>query len=526
MAISNYTLQQDYIKLSTTHQLYLRWRDRWQFLYQSYVGGYEYQNAGLLTRYQLETDAEYNYRLRVTPLPNHCAAIEQTYQSFLFKEEPDRDFGSWEDLIAVGAMPDVEAFLKDCDYEGRSFNDFMKQVSIWSGVFGHCWIFVTKPNVGAATAQQEIEEQVRPYVNIVTPLVISDWRWERKANGRYELVYVKYIEEVVDKVTTIKVWTPETIETWVMYDYKGEAEQTMVEPNGLGMIPAVLVYNQRSIERGIGVSDFNDIADLQRMIYNMTSECEQGARLGVHPTLVVPPTAQIGAGAGAMIQLMEGSDPGLNPYAIEFGGAAIDNLQTIMTKLEEQIEKMAHLGGVRATGTRQMSGVALETEFQLLNARLSEKAGNLALAEEQIWRIFAAYQGRTWDGEIEYPDSFNIRDNIHEMTQLKDAKAAATDPAVYKIIDAKILDLLDAEEEELTYQDPNPLPGRTYPEGDAIPETLPPSYQSAAEVQTEYPGQACMNCEYYKGPDQYCIKFDAVVKPDYWCQSWDGDMEE
>ena len=447
MAISNYTLQQDYIKLSTTHQLYLRWRDRWQFLYQSYVGGMEYQNAGLLTRYQLETDGEYNYRLRTTPLPNHCAAIEQTYISFLFKEHAERDFGSWEPLLEQGAMPDLEAFLADCDYEGRSFDDFMKQVAIWAGVFGHCWIFVTKPNIGAATQAQEMEEDVRPYVNLVTPLVISDWRYERRANGKYELVYVKYIEEVVDKVTTVKVWTPETIETWIMYDYKGEAEMTMVETNQLGMIPAVLVYNQRSIEKGIGVSDFNDIADLQRMIYNMTSECEQGARLGVHPTLVIPPTAQIGAGAGAMIQLMEGSDPGLNPYAIEFGGAAIDNLQSIMSKLEEQIEKLAHLGGVRATATRQMSGIALETEMTLLAARLSEKADNLQLAEEQIWKLFAAYTGREWDGEIEYPDNFMIRDDQREMTQLKDAKTAASSPEVLALIDQKIMDLLGESEE-------------------------------------------------------------------------------
>ena len=523
MATANWTLQQDYIRLSTTHQLYLRWRDRWQFLYQSYVGGDEYRRAGLLTRYQLETDGEYNQRLRVTPLPNHCAAIEQTYLSFLFKEEPERDWGSWEDLKAVGAMPDLEAFLEDCDYEGRSFDDFMKQVSIWAGVFGHCWIFLTKPNTGAVTAAQEMEEAVRPYVNLITPLVISDWRWERKANGKYELVYVKYIEEVVDKVTTLKIWTPEFVETWVMYDDRGEAEQIMVEPNGLGMIPAVLVYNQRSIEKGIGVSDINDIADLQRMLYNLTSENEQAVRLGTHPTLVVPPTAQIGAGAGAMIQLMEGSDPGLNPYAIEFGGAAVGSIHETMTKLEEQIEKLAHLGGVRATATRQMSGIALETEFQLLNARLSEKADNLELAEEQIWKIYAAYMGRTWDGEIEYPDSFNIRDTVHEMTQLKDAKAAATDPAVFRVIDEKILDLLGEEEEVLPYNDPNPITGRTYPDGEVIPETLPESYQPAAAVQAEYPGQACYNCEYFKGPDKYCIKFDAVVRGDYWCKSWDGE---
>ena len=448
MASANFTLQQDYIRLASTHHLYLRNRSRWEFLYQSYVGGDEYRRAGHLTRYQLETDGEYQQRLRITPLPNHCAAIVQTYLSFLFKEHPYRDFGSWETAMDTGSMPDVDRFLEDCDYEGRSFDDFMKQVATWSSVFGHCWVIMTKPNIGAETAAQEMEGNVRPYVNLITPLVVSDFRWRRTPNGAYELDYFRYIEEVIDKVTTLKVWTPETIETWVMYDDRGETELMTTEVNGLGMIPAVLCYNARSIEKGIGVSDLNDIADLQRMAYNMMSENEQAVRLGTHPTLVVPPTAQIGAGAGAMIQLMDGSDPGLNPYVIEFSGAAVANIHSTINKLEEQIEKFAHLGGVRATATKAMSGVALETEFQLLNARLSEKADNLQLAEEQLWRVYSLYQGRGWDGEIKYEDSFNLRDDAREIAQLKDAKLAATSEEVLKAIDAKILDTLDLVDDE------------------------------------------------------------------------------
>jgi len=125
----------------------------------------------------------------------------------------------------------------------------------------------------------------------------------------------------------------------------------------------------------------------------------------------------------------------------------VDNIHNTISKLEEQIEKLAHLGGVRATATRQMSGIALETEMTLLAARLSEKADNLQLAEEQIWKLFAAYTGREWDGEIEYPDNFMIRDDQREMIQLKDAKAAASSPEVLALIDQKIMDLLGESEE-------------------------------------------------------------------------------
>jgi hypothetical protein len=110
---------------------------------------------------------------------------------------------------------------------------------------------------------------------------------------------------------------------------------------------------------------------------------------------------------------------------------------------------MANTGAVRAVESRTMSGVAMETEFALLNARLSEKADNLELAEEQMWQFWFEYQGEQWMGEIDYPGSFNIRDTSKEIEQLQTAASAAQDPKVRAAIDAQILDWLDLDEDEL-----------------------------------------------------------------------------
>jgi hypothetical protein len=93
-----------------------------------------------------------------------------------------------------------------------------------------------------------------------------------------------------------------------------------------------------------------------------------------------------------------------------------------------------------------MSGVAMETEFQLLNARLSEKADNLELAEEQMWQLWYEYMGQQWMGAIDYPGSFNIRDTGSEITQLQTAKNTATDPRVHAEIDKKILEWMGVED--------------------------------------------------------------------------------
>lgn len=435
--MANQILLDDYRALSSTHSFYTRNRDRWQFLYESYVGGEEYRRSAHLTRYQLETEGEYNQRLRITPLDNHCQSVVSTYISFLFREEPEREFYSW------AGRPDVEAFLRDADHEGRSFDSFMKQVAIWTSVFGHSWVIMTKPNVGQVTQADEQLLGVRPYVNLLTPLVVSDWRWERQPNGEYKLVYFKYIEEVMDQTTVIKEWTPETIKTWIMNDLAKEAYVESEEPNLLGMIPAVLAYNQKSVVKDLGVSDITDIADLQRQIYNLHSENDQAIRLGTHPTLVAPTTAQIGSGAGAMILMQEGSDPGLNPYALEFSGAAVGSIHSSIDKLVEAIDRISFTGGVRSTVQRTMSGIAMETEFQLLNAKLSEKADQLELTEEQLWRLFARYQGLEGQPEIEYPDSFSIRDDQREFSQLAQAKSASTSPEALAIVDFRVRELLE-----------------------------------------------------------------------------------
>lgn len=66
-----------------------------------------------------------------------------------------------------------------------------------------------------------------------------------------------------------------------------------------------------------------------------------------------------------------------------------------------------------------------------------------------------------------------------------------------------------------------------YPDGENIPESLPPLYQPA-----NFPGvptdQKCSNCGYYKAEPKKCGKFkgEPVVRPLYWCLKWESIEEE
>ena len=430
------TLSSELKALLQGNLLYQSYYPQWQYLLESYIGGQEYRDAGHLTRYQLETDGEYAARLKTTPLENHCSSVISVYNSFLFREEPERGFGSLE------MYPELEDFLNDADFDGRSLNAFMKDIATWSSVFGHCWIMVSKPNVGATTVADEQAQGVRPYVSLLTPMVVLDWQYTRQPSGRVELSYLRYLEEVTGDIRTVKIWTKDTITTSILDIKKDLVQEEIIEINGLGKIPAVCAYNGRSIVRGFGISDIADIADAQKFIYNATSEVEQTIRMDSHPSLVKTPETQAGSGSGAIIHMPENLDPGLKPYLLEFSGASVSSIYEAINHSISSIDKMANTGAVRATESRTMSGVAMETEFQLLNARLSEKADNLELAEEQMWKLWCEYMGTRWEGSVDYPGSFNIRDTSAEIDNLVKVKNAATDPRVIALVDHELVEFL------------------------------------------------------------------------------------
>jgi hypothetical protein len=509
-----------YDKIVATHPIYNQLYKRWNFLLQSYIGGMIYRKGQHLTRYIYETDSEFEQRLIETPVDNQCRGVIQTYISFLFREEPDREFGQ------LATDPGLEPFLQDADLEGRSLNNFMKDVSSYASVFGHVWIIVSKPNSQALTRADELGQGIRPYVSMISPLNVLSWNFRRNPSGVYELDFLRYQEE--DNGGTnrvIKEWSPEFIITYTVNDKNREVIDETIEENGLGKIPAVIAYNLRSPMRGVGLSDIEDIADTQRDLYQTNSEIIQLIRLSNHPTLCKTSDVEASAGAGSIIQMPDNLDPGLKPYLLQPSGGNLSALYDAQKQKVESIDRMASLGSIRSNQAKTLSGVAMDTEFQMLSAKLSEKADALELAEEQIWRLWAEYQGKAWDGEIDYPDSFSVQDKGKNFANLQMAKSTATDPIVLRVIDAKLLELMDSEKALLPYDDINPIIGRTYPDGEPIAESLPPAYMDANSPEVPE-GQACSNCEYYKAAEGYCIKFDANVRPVYWCAKWEDNIED
>lgn len=519
-------------RLMQTHTAWAENVETWQFYIDSYLGGKNFRDGKYLTNYMMESQEDYESRLDSTPYDNHVKAIVNIFNSFLFREEPERMMGSLQN------DPGLQDFMKDCDLDGRSFSAVMRDISTYANVYGHTWVILDKPPTNAYTRAEELNQGIRPYISIITPENVLDWRYERALSGYYELIYLKVYEGHYDGTDVMRIYRPDTVEVWEMGP--NDPVMKMELPNQLGRIPAVCVYGQRSPIRGVGVSLVGDVASMARAIYNELSEIEQVGRLTNHPSLVKTASTQAGAGAGSIIQMPEDLDPQLKPYLLQPTGSSLDGFLKSLNQKIQAIDRMAHMGGIRSIETRRLSGLALATEFQLLNASLAALADNLEHAEEQIWRLYAQWQGQTWDGEIKYPDSFNIQDKYNDMNMLKLAKdAGPRSDIVNQVIEEQMLKLLVDEDEYEEYKSmvdvtvtevtANPPAAaaieedsqeeRTYPDGEVIPADLPPLYQDAGNEGVP-PGQNCGSCEYYM--NGLCEKFNnAPVRTTYWCAKWE-----
>jgi len=431
--------------ITSTHPDYLANQDNWEFYLRSYLGGDDYRGGDYLVRYLNESNEDYTRRISLTPVDNHCSNVVHIYSSFLWKNPPTRTYNS------LDGDPILEPMMRDVDLDGQSLNTFMKEAQIWSSVYGHCWIIVDKPKSNAGTRAEELEQSIRPYFNLFTPENVFDWKWERTPSGRMKLTYLKIREDItrineVDSISYFREWTEETVKLYEVHDSSEKLVEEMDNP--IGVIPAVYLPAARTVTRGIGKSDIADISIVQKAIYNELSEIEQLIRISNHPTLVKTYDTDATAGAGGVVHMPDELDGNLKPFMLQPSGGNLQGVMDSIQKKTESINRMAHLGAVRGTDAVKASGIALQTEFQLLNAKLAEKADLLENAEEQLWRFVALWQDKMPDVEISYPDSFDVRDYPNELMFLQQAKASGVQsPTFTRSVDKMIVDLILDDED-------------------------------------------------------------------------------
>jgi hypothetical protein len=405
-------------QLLTVHPNYESAAKQAEYLYRSYVGGETYRAGQYLTHYIGEETGpgdQYLKRLKSTPLDNHVQTTVDIYRSFLFREAPHRTLGNLID------NPLVTQWLTDTDQEGQGMDSFLKTANDMALVMGNVWLLVDKPSYKVQTQAEEQALSIRAYAAMYSPMNVLDFQYERNIAGKMVLKYIKVKESDNPDYMVITEWTPEyVLRSRVSKDDQGEPAEivaTQQFDNPLGFVPFINHAPVRSTVKGFGHSLVADVADAQRYLYNLLSELEQTIRISGHPTLVKTTSTSAAAGAGAIINMDNDTDPGLKPYLLTPSAQGINGILDTIETVTESIKRMTHTTAVTATKGQAQSGVSLQVERQLLNAKLSDIADTLQETEHKLWDIWMSWQGLTKpeEFEIEYSKSFDMRDNHAEV---------------------------------------------------------------------------------------------------------------
>lgn len=390
--------------------------EEWNRYGMTYDGGAPFIKYALYRYSNLESEMNFNERVRNGYVFNYAQSIVDLYNFYLTEKPAVRKLGALEE------NPQFNMFLRDSDLNNTDFHDFMKESQKISSVHGSLGILVNKPDGFA--------NDVYPYVTRYSLPNILDWTIVRdERTHRSVLTYLKLLEE---DDTYLLMW-PDRWEKW-------EIVKKTKQPKMLGQgsitieeIPFIWMPNLKRIENWyLGVSDIVDISRIVESIVRNLSHGEEIIKLAGFPMLRKPMEKAFGIeekdddnkvpiGVRAVQEfdasLGESGKPDWMPTEIYEPIEAV--LKWIDRKAEESY-RIAHLSGVHGqrTSGEPASGLALRYSLQQLYSVLEKKSKNMTEAEMQIIRLWMKWQ-RMADKfsqiNITRPKEFSIDDLAVEL---------------------------------------------------------------------------------------------------------------
>lgn len=426
--------------LIATHKLYDSNKREWTLLMSVYEGIKAIIANHFIKQHEREPDESYERRKEELYGFGYSRSVVELFHFYLFKKPPKRKVGS----LKNDSIWDL--FTADSDLYGNSIDAVLMDLSLYAGVLGHMGILVDKPPRKFTTKDEQIRAKVYPYVAKYYPKAILDWKFEKDENGRPRLSMVK----LLDDDDQYRIWYLEGWEVWELpKDSNGKPDSSNLNAEGkfidggsnpLGEIPFLWLYNQKSKDRGIGVSDIHEISRIDLSIIRNLSQIEEIINFSAFPIMRKPmrdasPTdknlpQQDDEVSVQTVQEFDPDNPESKPdwMPTESYNPIRSILDTIEKKVSE-IYRASNAGGMAATEIQSQarSGVALQTEFQLLNAKLAGKAANLDKVEMKISELVCRWEGLLdkfeSDFEVERHRSYDV-ENL--ATDLENSVVAKT----------------------------------------------------------------------------------------------------
>lgn len=421
--------------INRRHPLYESLFAHWAFMESTYEGGREWFDRNIF-RYLKEGDREFQDRLKRAYRFNHTREVVDLINKYLFKQHIDRN----EDDV-----PDsVKRFWKKATKGGLTINDFSRQISKKTSLFGRIGIVIDSSRVTAdenapLTKREEKEYDLGAYAYIVTPSQMLDYSFDEHGELNWILIYEAARDDddpftssgkVIDRY---RLWTRTTWHLYEVTALRGRKQIAEIDhgKHDLGIVPVVLADNIIGDDEYTAPALIDDIAYLDRAVANYLSNLDAIIQDQTFSQLVLP-AQSLTPGDNMEKKLLEMGTQRIFTYNAE-GGAAptyispdvkqADLIIQVVTKIIGEIYHTVGLAGERtkqdnAVGIDNSSGVAKAYDFERVNALLAAKADSLEAIEEKMIRIVAKWHGESIPDDkdfVSYPDNFDTRNLYDEF---------------------------------------------------------------------------------------------------------------
>jgi hypothetical protein len=404
------------------HPLYDRMIPKWKFWLDSYELTLEEYSSLYLYKNEKEGKEEFNERRSRSYHENHTKRVVDLVNSYLYKEKPTRRYDN----------KHIEGFVNNVDGTGTDIDQFLKTCSIYSSLLGRVYIVVDQRQNSTPTGTylDTLESQVYSYM--VLPQDVPDIAFDDQGRVKWAVVREWYRDDDDPFVSSgdmkerFRLWMPGK---WFLFDDGG----TVVEQGttGFDTVPIVCLNNERSQNKYLGLPLVQDIAYLDRSIYNNWSKLDVIVNDQTFSQLIMPIESSI---LGSSIQdeklreqylqfstkrvILYSSQAASKP---EFISPDATQAQFILDMLKTQTRQLYASLGLEDDGsasggsTDSSSGQSKAHDFEKVNNMLASKADNIEQADKEIVELFKAWKDIASDYYVSYPDNFDTKSLQQEV---------------------------------------------------------------------------------------------------------------
>jgi len=414
--------------LAETYELILRQRhpelkkkdENWKLIYNSYLGGTNFSEAGYLIKYPKESPASFETRKKRAVYFNQVSPIVDMMSGLLYLNEPIRK------------IPQKYHYLVDNMSGDKKISEFMRNVSAHSFMFT-CGVLVDMPDFNPEvikTKKDANDNKINPYATLYLPFRIRDFNINSDDGGLDWVILDNSFYDHSDPMSLGVTVTRYTL--WDRMGYENfeqrEGSESIVsggrKEHGIGYVPFRFVSWRDDNSDFISESVCEDIAMVSKLIYNNMSYMDEMLAAGTFKMLAYPTKT----GEVPKSMTMGGVGPlSIIPYDItastapSFIGHSLQDVEPFIKAITFYMAEVLKKVGLSTDETKEFvkSGAAKKIDFQKMKALLISGALMMGKLEEWIFRTAGAWnQDFSVDIKVDYTSSFSDEDLVTEVTLL------------------------------------------------------------------------------------------------------------